>query len=100
MTAFEGKVAFVTGASRGIGAAVALALADEGLKLGLASRSGDDLGLSARSHENATFAIRSRSTPLLQRRSRSSAGSTSLSPTPGSARTALSSSSTLISSRR
>ncbi len=41
----EGKVAFVTGASRGIGAAVGRALADEGVSVGLASRSGDDLGL-------------------------------------------------------
>jgi 3-oxoacyl-[acyl-carrier protein] reductase len=41
----EGKVAFITGASRGIGAAVARALSAEGVKLGLASRSGDDLGL-------------------------------------------------------
>jgi len=41
----EGKVAVVTGASRGIGAAIAKALAAEGVKLGLASRSGDALGL-------------------------------------------------------
>ncbi|MGH2673232.1 MAG: SDR family oxidoreductase, partial [Actinomycetota bacterium] len=45
MARLEGKVAFVTGASRGIGAAVARALANEGVRLGLASRSGDDLGI-------------------------------------------------------
>jgi 3-oxoacyl-[acyl-carrier protein] reductase len=41
----EGKVAFVTGASRGIGAAVACGLVAEGAAVGLGSRSGDDLGL-------------------------------------------------------
>ena len=46
MTDLEGKVAFVTGASRGIGAAVARALSSAGVGLGLASRSGDDLGLA------------------------------------------------------
>jgi 3-oxoacyl-[acyl-carrier protein] reductase len=41
----QGRTAFVTGASRGIGAAVARSLHDLGVSLGLASRSGDDLGL-------------------------------------------------------
>jgi 3-oxoacyl-[acyl-carrier protein] reductase len=47
MGVLEGKVAVITGASRGIGAAVARALDAEGVHLGLGSRSGDDLGLSA-----------------------------------------------------
>jgi 3-oxoacyl-[acyl-carrier protein] reductase len=46
MTELEGKVAFITGASRGIGAAVAGMFDGEGVKLGLASRSGDDLGIN------------------------------------------------------
>ncbi len=46
MGRLEGKVAFVTGASRGIGAAVAKALDREGAQVALASRSGDDLGIS------------------------------------------------------
>jgi len=45
MVDLEGKVAFVTGASGGIGAAVARALAGAGVHLGLASRSGGDLGI-------------------------------------------------------
>ena len=41
----EGRVAFVTGASRGVGAAVAQAFHGAGARVALASRSGDDLGL-------------------------------------------------------
>ncbi len=39
------RVAFVTGASRGVGAAVARAFHGDGIKVALASRSGDDLGV-------------------------------------------------------
>ncbi len=46
MDTLKGRVALVTGASRGIGAAVARALADAGARLGLGSRSGDDLDIS------------------------------------------------------
>ena len=46
MRTLEGKTAVITGASRGIGAAVARMLHERGVNLGLASRSGDDLGLS------------------------------------------------------
>lgn len=41
----QGKTALITGASKGIGAAVARALDSEGVNLGLASRSGDDVGI-------------------------------------------------------
>ncbi len=41
----EGKTAVITGASRGIGAALAQQLHSRGVNLGLASRSADDLGL-------------------------------------------------------
>jgi 3-oxoacyl-[acyl-carrier protein] reductase len=39
------RVAFVTGASRGVGAAVGRAFHRDGMRVALASRSGDDLGL-------------------------------------------------------
>jgi NADP-dependent 3-hydroxy acid dehydrogenase YdfG len=42
----EGKVAFVTGASRGVGAAVARRLAQAGARIGMASRTEDDLGIA------------------------------------------------------
>ncbi|HEX2084714.1 MAG TPA: SDR family oxidoreductase [Solirubrobacteraceae bacterium] len=41
----EGRRAFVTGASRGVGAAVARRFAEEGARVALASRSGDGLGI-------------------------------------------------------
>jgi NAD(P)-dependent dehydrogenase (short-subunit alcohol dehydrogenase family) len=43
-TDLTGKVAMITGASRGIGAAIARSLHDEGAQLSLISRSGSDLG--------------------------------------------------------
>ncbi len=46
MSTLAGRVALVTGASRGIGAAVARALDERGVRLALASRSGDDLGIA------------------------------------------------------
>lgn len=47
METLDGQVAMVTGASRGIGAAVARTLANAGVRLGLGSRSGDNLGMDA-----------------------------------------------------
>jgi 3-oxoacyl-[acyl-carrier protein] reductase len=45
MSALHGKVALITGASRGIGAATARILADAGAQVGLASRSGANPGI-------------------------------------------------------
>jgi NADP-dependent 3-hydroxy acid dehydrogenase YdfG len=47
MTTLTGKVAVITGASRWIGASLAHLLDEQSVKLGLASRRGDDLGLDA-----------------------------------------------------
>ena len=47
MASLDGRVALITGASRGIGAAISRALAAQGVRLALASRSGDDLGIAA-----------------------------------------------------
>jgi 3-oxoacyl-[acyl-carrier protein] reductase len=45
MAEMKGRVALITGASRGVGAAVARAFSERGAKVGLLSRAGDDLGL-------------------------------------------------------
>jgi NAD(P)-dependent dehydrogenase (short-subunit alcohol dehydrogenase family) len=45
MQTIAGRVAFITGGSRGIGAAVSRILAGDGAHVVVASRSGDDLGL-------------------------------------------------------
>jgi NADP-dependent 3-hydroxy acid dehydrogenase YdfG len=46
MGSLQGTVALITGASRGIGRAIATTLDSEGVQLGLASRSGANLGIS------------------------------------------------------
>jgi NADP-dependent 3-hydroxy acid dehydrogenase YdfG len=46
MNSLDGRIALITGASRGIGASTARALDAAGVRLGLASRSGDDLGIA------------------------------------------------------
>jgi len=46
MNSLDGRVALITGASRGIGASTARALDAAGVHLALASRSGDDLGIA------------------------------------------------------
>jgi 3-oxoacyl-[acyl-carrier protein] reductase len=46
MGSLDGRVALITGASRGIGSAIATTLVAEGAQVALASRSGDDLGIA------------------------------------------------------
>src|SRR5918992_1108307 len=46
MSGLEGAATLVTGASRGIGAAVARGLASQGARVAMGSRSGDDLGIA------------------------------------------------------
>jgi NADP-dependent 3-hydroxy acid dehydrogenase YdfG len=46
MGSLDGRVALITGASRGIGSAIATTLAAEGARVALASRSGDDAGIA------------------------------------------------------
>ena len=59
----EGKAAFVTGASSGIGAAISRKLAERGVRVAMASRRGDDLGVGlglqcdARKREDVEAAV-------------------------------------------
>ena len=97
----DGKVALVTGASSGIGAAAARSLHEAGASVGLLSRRGGDLGLERGARPRLRHPRpRRRSARRPQSSSSATAASTSSSPTPASAPTGRSSSSTPSRSRR
>ncbi len=93
MSSLEGRVAFITGASGGIGAAVARMLTTPGRQSAWRPGAATISASSARSGNRATCATRRRSTRSSPRRSSGSAGSTSSSRTRASAPTGRSSSS-------
>ena len=96
----EGKTAVITGASRGIGAALARMLHARGVNLGLASRSGDDLGLDGAVAQPCDVRDLDALEHLCSSTAERSAASTSSSRTPASARTARSSTSRASTSTR
>ena len=101
MSELEGRVALITGASRGVGAALAKALDARGVKLALGSRSGGDARDRGRARRRVRRPRSRRSSrPWLRPRSTVSAASTSSSPTPASAATATSSTATRSSRTR
>ena len=93
MSALEGAVVAVTGASRGIGAAVARAVAGRGARVGLIARTSGDLdavldGLGTEGVVAAAdVADRTATIEALAGSSVTSVRSTCWSPTPASART-------------